>query len=634
MAERMLPRIDDVLLEFREHLRECGLLESDNAADVQVWMKGAILDEPAGGSESPGNRSEHKRAAVRAAHFSDILGLPVDILSTAGEADHFYQSVLRGQNIARYQPVVALDVNEARTLLAFGKGHQPEWPSGISNVNPCLELGWGRLLLNNPLSPGEVSLACLDVMTQLDEPVNAVLWSAMRNRMVFLGMTPVYQRLLQLEKVLASGEEKMIPLDDGLTLAFLNACLTPEGLARLGAALASPVHPVEEITPSCGENQDSDETGLVMPIVTETVEPVSPVELVGTLVILKALADFIGIERFHFGAGGGLDAGLLLDMTHRQIMARNDVFGAILRERYEETYPQTRRALENLFPELRHCLEGRAKDQTSIVYKLNESALSPDPDSPPLHTLEEAARRVTDGHGFTLVLRNVSPIGIAQVLDGLLRAIRSGNLEALIIKNYRGERPDTPPYFSDENIDRIRRAMEEHRLQSPPMLQSPPPLVIEGADVLKSSGYTSTQFRIRLRNLDTGAFDLPDVDLHVCGERVYRFYHGPDHLVYDIRAGKDIYQANSSLRAGFEPEVRPLLETIEAMTEADFQRFTDYRGQIYAYLRNLEIAGDGAISGKPPEPPPDLPAVCHLENLTRLNDLRQRLLREISEAEA
>jgi hypothetical protein len=641
MAERILPPIDDVLLEFREHLRECGLLEPDNADNVRVWMKGATPKA----TEKPDD-GQLDGSAARAAHFSDrlsdLLGLPIDMLSTAGEANHLYQSTLRGQDIPRHQSAAVLEVGETRTLVSFGRGGRPESASStfsdassFGNAESCLELGWGRLLLDNLPDPEEVRLARLDLLTQLaqlDEPTQAALREAMRGRTVFLGMTPVYQRLLRLERALEAadtnpGKEALPPLADGLTPAFLDACLAEEGLVRLGTALDASVQPVEELASDTGG--DGDETGLVMPIVTEVVEPVSLVELVGTLVILNVLAGFFEIDRFHFGAPGGLDAGLLLDLIRRQVTARNDAFGAILRERYARTYPQARRALENLFPEWYDCLEGRAKDRTSILYKLNESALSADPESPPLHTPEDAAQRVTDGHGFTLVLRDVSTKGIAQVLGGILRAIRSGNLEILIIKNYRGESPDTPPYFSDGHIERIRLAMEERRRQAPPILQSPPPLVVEGADVLKSSGYTSTQFRIRLRNSDTGAFDLPDVDLHVCGERVYRFYHGPDHLVYDIRAGKDIYQANPALRARFEPEVRPLLEAIETMTEADFQRFTDYRGRIYAFLRGLEIRGiceTGASPENPPEPPPDLPIVCHWKSLAYLSELRQQLL--------
>lgn len=316
---------------------------------------------------------------------------------------------------------------------------------------------------------------------------------------------------------------------------------------------------------------------------------------------------------------------MLNEVIQHQIARRNEMFSGALYEYYERAYPQTRQALENLFPEFRAHLQGRVKDRVSITNKLNKRAFAVAADACHIKTLAEAGQHIKDGHGFTFVLNDVSRPHMMQIRDGVLRAIRSGNLEVLVIKNYRGADQDTLPYFSDVDIDQVRMATENRRLQLPPSMRPPQVLVIDGSGIVKPSGYTTTQMRIRLRNPESGEFDLPIVDLHICGENVYRFYRGADHLVYDIREGKDIYKGNSYVRSRFEPEVRPLLDAIEAMPEAQFRCFTEYRGKTYAYLRQLE---SGQSEAQPPELPPELPSVCHLDNLTRLSELQQRLLQE------
>lgn len=542
-----------------------------------------------------------------------------------------------------------------------------------------LDLGWGTLLLENPANPLEVQLAHADVIRQLEETPGNLFRHAAQAHAIFIGMNEAYQWLtcLETQKPQHSTLQDLKDVVDQVNADLEQMADASDSASHSGTAPSAPrsdnrasstkPQPNEKEAPATYSNGSSNasapnainsapeglldnviENGLntarldyylsmdglarlaeIVPdqAASDDPEALSPlVELVGSLVILRALSEFLGIECFQFGASGGLNAGLLDSAVRQQVVERNSLFSQVLHTRYQESYAQAQHALEQLFPELKHCLEGRVKEPMSITHKLNVNAFKPD--AAPLHTLEEAFQRITDGHGFVFVLRDVSRPAIVQIRDGLFRAIRCGYLELIAIKNYRGADPDTIPYFRDDDIVQIRLAMEQYRMQSPAAHRLPRPVVLEGDDTLKPSGYTATQLRIRLRNPETNEFDLPDVDLHICGEKVYRFYRGADHLVYDIRQGKDIYQGNPDIKACFEPEVRPLLEAIETMSETLFNQFSDYRGQTYAYLRQLEL---GQTPNQPPRPPDDLPDICHLAHLTRLGNLQRRLIEKASQ---
>jgi hypothetical protein len=651
--------------------------------------KQPLSDAQSMGDTTSQSRLEHARGVAAdqaaAARFAQTLGLPVTVLSPAQEAEFLYKSVLRTQEKAGKNspmgraPSLVVDISETTTFLACGKDILPLQGNSHSRNEPLesetprlpswLELGWGTLLLENPANPLEVQLAQAEVTRQLEETPGAMFQHAAQAHAVFIGMNEAYQWLTcletpkpqhntlqdlkdvvdqvnaDLESMANASDAELLNPDTPYTSPPSSDNPNPTPLT-----VASPDASGQNVTPSAPEGllDNVIENGLntarldyylsmdglaklaeIVPdqAASDDPEALSPLaELVGSLIILRALSEFLGIDCFQFGASGGLNAGLLDDAVRQQVVERNSLFSQILHTRYEESYAQAQHALEQLFPELKHCLEGRVKEPMSITHKLNVSAFKPD--AAPLHTLEEAFQRITDGHGFVFVLRDVLRPAIVQIRDGLFRAIRCGHLELIAIKNYRGADPDTVPYFRDDDIVQIRLAMEQYRMQSPAAHRLPRPVVLEGDDTLKPSGYTATQLRIRLRNPETNEFDLPDVDLHICGEKVYRFFRGADHLVYDIRQGKDIYQGNSDIKACFEPEVRPLLEAIETMSETLFNQFSDYRGQTYAYLRQLEM---GQTPSQPPRPPDDLPDICHLAHLTRLGNLQRRLIEKASQ---
>jgi hypothetical protein len=467
-----------------------------------------------------------------------------------------------------------LNVGATATFLTFGVAEPAR-----------LKLGWDVLPLTQPGNSLEVQRSTEASLAFLARHAGNVIHDAALGRRALIASDAFYDQLLLL-KALHCGSSQAEELDAN----FLSCLLTQAGLAWLSRHIP--------------------ETQLR--------------QTVGCVLILSALAQFLAIERFEFCALMQPEAATLSQMNRLQIMASHEALAYALYGELTTSFSENFQRLRHLFPDFRHQLEGRIKDTDSIAHKLNESLSVENPQ--PLKTLRQAEQRINDGHGFTIALHDSSRKNLVLLRDALLRAIRTGDIEIYAVKNYRGAALDCPPYFEEDDIDQFRMAMEWRRLQSPPALRSPwRAKVAEGPATLKSSGYTTTQLNLRLRNSHTGAFDLPELDLHICGEKVYQFYRGADHLVYDSREGKDLAKHNPYIRAQLIVEVQPLLEAIQRMPQELFTHFTQYRQQIYTYFRRLEL---GETQLLPPEPPADLPACCHLDNLTRLSNLQRALIQE------
>jgi hypothetical protein len=489
-------------------------------------------------------------------------------------AENMNSTVQTERTISCLHGPLLLDVGATATFLTFGVAKPAR-----------LDLGWDILPLTQPGNAMEVQRGLEAVLHFLACYAGNVIHDAALGRRALLLSTPFYEKLLSLE-ALHSGDTQVSALE----ASFLSCLLNQAGLAWLQCH-----------TPEAALRQT-----------------------VGSLLTLSALARFLAIERLEFSAPLQPEAAILSCMQRMQAMAYHEGLARVFYERLVISFPENFQRLRHLFPVFCHQLEGRVKDIDSIAHKLNER-LSPE-NAQPLATLRQAENCVNDGHGFTIALQDPSRENLVLIREVLLRAIRTGDLEVSAVKNYRSAALDCLPYFEESDIEQLWMAIEWRRLRSPPVLRSSwRAEVAEGQAALKSSGYTTTQLTIRLRNPQTGEFDLPEVDLHICGEKVYQFYRGADHLVYDIREGKDLFKHNPYIRAQFKLDVQPLLEAIQRMPQACFMRFTEYRQQIYTYLRLLE-SGDIVLS--PPAPPEGLPTCCHLDNLTRLSHLQRALIQE------
>jgi hypothetical protein len=229
---------------------------------------------------------------------------------------------------------------------------------------------------------------------------------------------------------------------------------------------------------------------------------------------------------------------------------------------------------------------------------------------------------IGDAHGLTLIVDPVSRENIQQVRDYLITAIRDEKIQVLEIKNHKGASEMATPYFTKLDLDLIQGSMDAVRYSLSGMKDCPPKMRI-AEDTIKASGYTAVHVKLRLRNPKTRNYDMPPCELQIRGRAVDEFYEA-EHLVHDIRVGKDLFKNNAAVRAEFEPQVGPLRNAIETMSERQFEQFTQYLSAYYLYCLEIEKG----LKPEKPQLPAALPRMCGIDELKRLSQLQRNLLQK------
>lgn len=564
--------VESALLEFKQLLAENNVDPENTRVVATAGLRDAV--------DAQGGKIADR--------LSELLGQQIEIIDPVRESALVYRSVLRNQDrMSPHQQNLVIEVGGGSTEFAFGKG-QRAVDENLSEKG-YVKVGSKKLNVEDPFSPIDVALArekAKKQMAGLDPSVE----QAAKDRPAYLSRNDVYKVLAEIERKRSNVDI----LQDGLNRETIDWYLSPDGLEHL------------KKIDLAGEYQ-SYGSGTVRSIVEK-------------LCILREAAGALNINQYHFGAGGGMKAGLLDEVVREQITRRSELYGRQLHDRYQAEYPVAREQLRKLLPEFADQVDGRCKDPSSIADKIRRKAVRSSGELSVIRNLWQANRVIGDGHGLALVLNEVSRANIEKVRDELIRGIKSGDVQVLEINNFRGEGENAMPYFTDDDIERVRMAMEMKRMRTPHAERPPILQVVDGPGAIKPSGYTSTQLNIRLRNPQTGEYDFPVCEFHIRGKELNEFY-AVEHLAYDIRQGKNIYK-NPEVKARFEPEVKPLLDAIEQMPEEDYKQFTSYLSQYYLYCRKLE---SGHV---PPEPqlPANLPAICHVDELKRLSKLQKELI--------
>jgi hypothetical protein len=509
--------------------------------------------------------------------ISTLKNLPQKDLANSLALSGLLKTVQDDPVSSNLHGAILLNVGCHATFLSFGSS----WPARLS-------LGWMNLdwqSLDNESST-ELSKAVQEnrdaILDCLTTHAGKVIHNVALGRRVLLAESPFHQKLLSLQAASSVFRSKN-SLYSGMNADFLRCMLTKAGLAWISHHTdASEFYP-----------------------------------LISYALILSALSSFFAIEWFEACYPLQPEAAMLTHMQRLQAIVHHEFLADSLHIDLLASYNQNLRALRQLFPDFKDQIEGRVKDVDSITHKLN-SILHPG-NREPVESVEDAASLLNDGHGFTIALKESSRANIILIRNALLEAIETGCILVHAVKNYRGPNIDCPPYFDEFDISLLNTAIQNNK-NADTLIE--PEL---SSVIIKDSGYTTTQLNLLIKNPETGYYDLPEIDLHICGEKVYDFYKGADHLIYDCRVGKDLAKHNSYIRAQILIEAKPLLEAIQDISEEQFQRFTAYRQKIYTYLRRLEL---GEEHLNPPELPAELPDCCHLNNLTRLSNLQRALIRE------
>jgi ppGpp synthetase/RelA/SpoT-type nucleotidyltranferase len=522
--------------------------------------------------------------------MEEKLGKIIDVLEPLEEAAYLYASTLRtAPGVALRRAGLVVEVGEEAIRLVFGKG--PRKIEETLTAKGLLPFGTQALSLEDAFGPIDVALARETARAALRDGLSQELTDAAKGRNVYLAGDAVLDLLFALEAERPVSEAN--PITNGLDATIMDWYLSPEGLEHL---------------------QQVEQEGRY----TESLGPNAISMLIERLIFLRELPAALGFERYRFGSGGGEQAGLLDEMVRTEVSRRMERYGRALHKRYRREYPEAQRILGEIFPDVR--VRGRAKDAASIADKLNRKAMRTGPQKQVIQDIDDAGRLIGDGHGLRLVLETTRRDRIETIREQLITAIRNGVVQILEINNCHAGGPDALPYFTEEDIIRIRMAAETTRQALPTEDRPPVVKVLDGPGAIKPSGYTTTQLNIRLRNPETGHFDLI-CELQIRGIEVERF-SAAEHLIHDFRRGKDPYKKNPRIREHFEPEVAPLLKAIQEMREAEFRKFTDYLSRFYLHCRRLE----SGYTVPEPELPVDLPAVCHVNNIKRLSRLQRELI--------
>lgn len=541
--------------------------------------------------------------------LSDTLGSSIEIISPLEEATLVYRSVLRGlQRMSPHQKNLVIEIGGGSTEFAFGKGQRKVEAEPTEEA--YLPMGSAKLLLENAFSPVDVALAREKVQTMLSEHIAPESVEAAQGRTAYLSYGDSDTLLSELERSLPAelAEQRDLPpqllWSDGLPMPLIKWYLSPEGLSYL-------------------QSRAQDDT-FKEAAQTETQ---AFHRLVGKLVILAESGTRLNLTQFTYGHGGGLKSGLLDQLLRQQIKTQAIQTAKDLHARYTREYPIALDRLKQIFPEFSDQIHGRSKDPASIADKLFRKAVRTEgfyshlqmPNQNPLHL-------IGDGHGLSLILNDPSRDTMAQIRNRLIQGIRRGDVQLLEINNLRGPGSDALPYLTQDDVERLRMAVSTKRWALPPEQRGPQLNVLDGPNATKSSGYTTTQLNMQLRNPETGEFDLPQLELQIRGEQVHAFY-AIEHLVYDIRQGKNIYK-NHEVQSYLEKDMQPLLEAIETMSQEQFKTFSEYLSQYYLYCRRQE---SGYVV---PEPklPDGLPEVCEVAQLKPLSEKRRALIREFPHA--
>lgn len=490
------------------------------------------------------------------------LGLKLVILDWREKARQEYIGCLGNMSEAE-KPLQCLVTSVDETEIRLGLGQGLSFDNTLSTRLPY---GLGSFALENPFDIIDVSLARNDATQRLKNLCSPDLIAASQKRNAFVVRDALDELLFKLENRRRSGGL-------GLWRTGLDSSLWRWYLKQDGLSFLQNSHELEILSQEQAQR------------------------LVKKLILISALSDVLGLSRFRYGLENGATRAVFSELAKRQISRRAQQFGAVLAKQAQQQYENMEAVLAEIFPG--ENLQGRIKTQASITDKLSRKATRTKPPVYSMRDLREATGLVSDGIGFCLILNEASRKHIEQVCDRLLNALKQDKLRILELKNYRGTGPDALPYLTANDIARFRHFTE--------MQAEHPPLSVQtDHDALKESGYTTAQFVLLLKNLETGAFDWPPCELQIRGSLVDSFYE-IEHCIRSIRLGKQNVLQDHDL----PKERQELFDAAVQLTSSEFRVLQEYLNRYYVYFRRLE----SGLVALPPERPSALPDVFDLRRI-------------------
>ncbi len=246
----------------------------------------------------------------------------------------------------------------------------------------------------------------------------------------------------------------------------------------------------------------------------------------------------------------------------------------------------------------------RAKGTESIYDKLSRKVLK----GTQIPDFNAATTKIDDLVGTRVVLDDVSQENIDKLVENLCKSIKNKEVVVSEIHNYSNQ---SQKYFSDKNIDDIRRACAEAGIE----------VKILDNQQTSASGYVCAQMNIQYRDALTGEFGARG-ELQIRGKLMDKTCE-IEHIPYDIRQGKNIGKNNPELEELFAP----IIEAVNKLKRNGLDKvYDDYILEYYQAVRSYEL---GEIQGE--FTPPDFPdalkgyEILNFENLDVVNQEAHRI---------
>ncbi len=207
----------------------------------------------------------------------------------------------------------------------------------------------------------------------------------------------------------------------------------------------------------------------------------------------------------------------------------------------EKNFEAVFNTLKEAFPDdLRPKLKGRYKSSVSIYSKLSKN------------------EQILDLYGFRLVIDDVKPKNIERIILSLKKIMDEG-IKLTHIKNYRGKKYS---YFSNAQIKKLK--------------------AVSGCKTTisqKPNGYITTHLKFQLK-------DGKIVELQIRGSEIDKVANW-EHLIYDIREGKDISAGNNKIGIF----LNKFINAVKKLKFEQYQKYMKYIKQKYGLAQAKEFGG-------------------------------------------
>lgn len=191
------------------------------------------------------------------------------------------------------------------------------------------------------------------------------------------------------------------------------------------------------------------------------------------------------------------------------------------------------------------------------------------------NTDDDFARKfVDDLVGTRLVVKDPVPENIDKIVNSLVEAIKNDKIVITEIKNYYGAGNQKGVYFNENHIAKIKAAAKDKDITIKSI----------DAPIPKDSGYCTVQMKIKHKSGNWG-------ELQIRGQHINEI-ENVEHIVYDLKKGKDIIKGNLELAKLFYP----IKKAIKKLSAEKYSEYQDYVVKMYKFARDKEI---GVISEQP-----------------------------------